>query len=308
MGACFGGWALDAFDVQMYSFVIPTVIALWGLSRGEAGLIGTVTLLISSLGGWFSRHARRPLRPGADAADHHPVVFGLHLPLRLRPEFRAALHPARAARLRLWRRMGGRRGADGRGDPRQVSRPRRRPGADRLGGRLGRLGAGLYRALLAPARGDRLARAVRGRPGAGGLCVLDPPPYRRAGDLSRQRAATAAGRLLASVLGVPRPASVDHGQGVADGRRRAGRRLCDRHLDADLSAHGARPVGDQHRRVFAGADPRRAVRLSARLLSERRDRPQTDLYAGRRSCRWCWCCSTCSCRWATRRCCSPGSR
>jgi len=38
----------------MYSFVIPTVIALWGLSRGEAGLIGTVTLLISSLGGWFS--------------------------------------------------------------------------------------------------------------------------------------------------------------------------------------------------------------------------------------------------------------
>jgi MFS family permease len=54
MGACFGGWALDAFDVQMYSFVIPTVIALWGLSHGEAGLIGTVTLLISSLGGWFS--------------------------------------------------------------------------------------------------------------------------------------------------------------------------------------------------------------------------------------------------------------
>ena len=54
MGACFGGWSLVAFDVQMYSFVIPTVIALWGLSRGQAGLIGTVTLLISSLGGWFS--------------------------------------------------------------------------------------------------------------------------------------------------------------------------------------------------------------------------------------------------------------
>src|SRR5438445_10921933 len=54
MGACFGGWALDAFDVQMYSFVIPTVIALWGLSRGEAGLIGTVTLLISSLSGRFA--------------------------------------------------------------------------------------------------------------------------------------------------------------------------------------------------------------------------------------------------------------
>jgi MFS family permease len=54
MFACFGGWSLDAFDVQMYSFVIPTVIGVWGLSRGEAGLIGTVTLLVSSFGGWFS--------------------------------------------------------------------------------------------------------------------------------------------------------------------------------------------------------------------------------------------------------------
>jgi MFS family permease len=54
MFGCFGGWSLDAFDVQMYSFVIPTIIAVWGLSKGEAGLIGTVTLLISSLGGWFS--------------------------------------------------------------------------------------------------------------------------------------------------------------------------------------------------------------------------------------------------------------
>jgi MFS family permease len=54
MFACFGGWSLDAFDVQMYSFVIPTVIAVWGISKGEAGLIGTVTLLISSFGGWFS--------------------------------------------------------------------------------------------------------------------------------------------------------------------------------------------------------------------------------------------------------------
>jgi len=54
MLACFGGWSLDAFDVQMYSFVIPTVILLWSLSKGEAGLIGTVTLLVSSFGGWFS--------------------------------------------------------------------------------------------------------------------------------------------------------------------------------------------------------------------------------------------------------------
>ena len=27
--ACFGGWALDALDVQMFSLVIPTIIAAW---------------------------------------------------------------------------------------------------------------------------------------------------------------------------------------------------------------------------------------------------------------------------------------
>jgi MFS family permease len=54
MGACWGGWTLDGFDSQMYNLVIPTLLAVWGLSHGKAGLIGTVTLLTSSLGGWFA--------------------------------------------------------------------------------------------------------------------------------------------------------------------------------------------------------------------------------------------------------------
>jgi MFS family permease len=41
-------------DTQFLSFVIPTLIATWGLSKGDAGLIGTVTLLTSSLGGWLA--------------------------------------------------------------------------------------------------------------------------------------------------------------------------------------------------------------------------------------------------------------
>ncbi|MSV34486.1 MAG: MFS transporter [Bryobacterales bacterium] len=52
--ACFGGWALDAMDVQIYSFVIPTLIASWGLSRGQAGALGTAALLVSAAGGWFA--------------------------------------------------------------------------------------------------------------------------------------------------------------------------------------------------------------------------------------------------------------
>jgi MFS family permease len=49
-----GGWALDAFDVQVYSFVIPTLIGAWGISRAEAGMLGTVALLVSALGGWLT--------------------------------------------------------------------------------------------------------------------------------------------------------------------------------------------------------------------------------------------------------------
>jgi MFS family permease len=52
--ACFGGWALDGMDVQMYSFVIPTLVATWGLTLGEAGALGTAALLASALGGWLA--------------------------------------------------------------------------------------------------------------------------------------------------------------------------------------------------------------------------------------------------------------
>jgi MFS family permease len=41
-------------DTQFLSFVIPALIASWGLTKGEAGLIGTVTLLTSALGGWIA--------------------------------------------------------------------------------------------------------------------------------------------------------------------------------------------------------------------------------------------------------------
>ena len=33
--ATFGGWAVDAIDVMVYIYVIPTLIAVWGMSRGQ---------------------------------------------------------------------------------------------------------------------------------------------------------------------------------------------------------------------------------------------------------------------------------
>jgi MFS family permease len=52
--ATFGGWALDGLDVMVYSFVIPSLIAAWHISKGEAGLLAAVVLLISATGGWLA--------------------------------------------------------------------------------------------------------------------------------------------------------------------------------------------------------------------------------------------------------------
>src|SRR3954451_23718791 len=54
MIACFGGWSLDALDVMVFSFVIPSLLVLWQISKAEAGLLATVTLVVSAFGGWFA--------------------------------------------------------------------------------------------------------------------------------------------------------------------------------------------------------------------------------------------------------------
>ena len=52
--ATFGGWGLDGMDVMIYSFVIPTLIAVWHMSKAQAGMLSTVALLISAVGGWLA--------------------------------------------------------------------------------------------------------------------------------------------------------------------------------------------------------------------------------------------------------------
>jgi len=50
---CFGGWALDAMDVQLFSFVLPGVVLALGMTQGQAGVLGTSALLASAVGGWI---------------------------------------------------------------------------------------------------------------------------------------------------------------------------------------------------------------------------------------------------------------
>jgi len=38
---CNGGHALDAMDTELYSWVLPSLIALLGLTRAEGGNMGT---------------------------------------------------------------------------------------------------------------------------------------------------------------------------------------------------------------------------------------------------------------------------
>ncbi len=51
--ACAAGWALDGMDFMIYPLVIGTIITLWKVDAGMAGLAGTVTLLSSAVGGWL---------------------------------------------------------------------------------------------------------------------------------------------------------------------------------------------------------------------------------------------------------------
>ncbi len=53
VNGCFCGWALDALDLQMFSFAIPAILAAFHLTKSDAGFISAVTLVSSALGGWL---------------------------------------------------------------------------------------------------------------------------------------------------------------------------------------------------------------------------------------------------------------
>ena len=49
---CFAGWAVDAMDAQLFSFVLPVLIVAWGMTTAQAGYLATATLLSAAVGGW----------------------------------------------------------------------------------------------------------------------------------------------------------------------------------------------------------------------------------------------------------------
>src|SRR5215831_1446207 len=47
------GWLLDGFDVMLYALVIGAIVKDFGISKATAGMIATLTLLSSGIGGVF---------------------------------------------------------------------------------------------------------------------------------------------------------------------------------------------------------------------------------------------------------------
>jgi MFS family permease len=52
--AAFLGYGVDAFDYMIYTFMIPTLILVWGMTKAQAGYIATGALISSAIGGWLA--------------------------------------------------------------------------------------------------------------------------------------------------------------------------------------------------------------------------------------------------------------
>ncbi|WP_394542014.1 MFS transporter [Pantoea sp. SGAir0418] len=50
--ACLGGYILDSMDSTIYSLVMPILLSLAILTKAEAGILGSASLIGSALGGW----------------------------------------------------------------------------------------------------------------------------------------------------------------------------------------------------------------------------------------------------------------
>ena len=96
--ACYAGWALDSYDMQMFSFLLPTFSATFGCTWRLVG-----------------RDSQRPLWSSAYPGVHRLLVHILRRRRRVCAKLRAIADCSNIAGPRLWRRVGSRRFADGSG-------------------------------------------------------------------------------------------------------------------------------------------------------------------------------------------------
>ena len=92
------GWMLDSFDVMLYALVLAALMNDLGMAKFTAGLLGSVTLVASAIGGlvfgvvvtWialFQGHDATPTSEGVSRATTRAVVHSALAVLGL--DFRA---------------------------------------------------------------------------------------------------------------------------------------------------------------------------------------------------------------------------
>ena len=276
MAACFGGWSLDALDVQIFSFVIPSLLGLWHITTGQAGVLGTITLLVSAFGGWLA---------GA-LSDRWGRVRILQITIVWYAFFTFLCGFAQDFnQLFIFRALQGlgfggewAAGAVLMGEVIQDRYRGRAVGIVQTGWSIGWGAAALLYTLLMALLPEEYAWRALFWIGTcpGGAGVLDPPLHRGAGNSPQPRGAR---WLHAHLQRAEAALSLDHLARLHDGRRRTGRRLCARCLAADISEDSAWALRGRHRRLHACADPRRVLRLRHRRLPRRRHRAQADVHA-----------------------------
>ncbi|HDS0918427.1 TPA: MFS transporter [Pseudomonas putida] len=50
--ACLAGYTLDSMDSTIYSLVMPVLLTVLALSKADAGVLSSVALIGSAIGGW----------------------------------------------------------------------------------------------------------------------------------------------------------------------------------------------------------------------------------------------------------------
>ena len=207
--ATFGGWGLDGMDVMIYSFVIPTLIAAWHMSKAQAGMLSTVALLISAVGGWLS----------GLLADRYGRTRVLQVTILWFAVFTCLSGFTNS----FWQLLivrglqglgfGGEWAVGsvltGRSHSRRVSRQSGRHGARRMGHRVGRHGYQLYRAVFATARNDRLARDVLDRNSSRSPGLLHSASCARARGFPTHRGSRKFARRSSHFLEIFRPSLLE---------------------------------------------------------------------------------------------------
>ena len=70
------GWALDAMDIGLISFVMAALIAYWGISSGQASLLGSIGFLGMAIGATLGGRLRAACLNYRSPARARPATAG----------------------------------------------------------------------------------------------------------------------------------------------------------------------------------------------------------------------------------------